>query len=343
MKLKKYSKNPILKPNPENDWESLVVCNPGVWYEDGTFYMLYRAAGNDEAHVIHLGLATSSDGFNFKRESSKPVLSPSADGPDSGCVEDPRIVKFDNDYYVTYAFRPYPPGQYWKFAHDVVLSPQSGEHTPTFLKKNMGNTGLAVTKDFRNFTRLGRLTESTLDDRDVILFPEKINGQYVMLHRPKQYLGENYQNVKHPSIWIKFSNDMLNWESKESHLLITGIENSWEEKIGGSTPPLRTKDGWLVLYHGVEHEGTGHYRVGALLLDLNNPLKVIGRTKDYIMEPETEFELNGYYNGCVFPTGNVIINNTLYVYYGAADKYVCVATCDVDDLLNFIKEKTIDE
>lgn len=341
MRLKKYKNNPILKPNPNNDWENLVVCNPGVWYEDGVFYMLYRAAGDDEKHIIHLGLAISTDGFTFKRESDKPVFSPSHDGPDSGCVEDPRIVKFDDDFYVTYAFRPFPPGQYWKFAHDVVLSPKCGEHTPTFIKENMGNTGLAMTKDFKNFTRLGRLTETTLDDRDVILFPEKVNGQYVMLHRPKQYVGENYQNVKHPSIWMKFSDDLLNWESKESHLLITGIESSWEEKIGGSTPPLRTKDGWLVLYHGVEHGGQGYYRVGALLLDLDDPLKVIGRTKDFIMEPETEFELNGYYNGCVFPTGNMIIDNTLYVYYGAADKYVCVATCDVNELLEFIKTNTV--
>lgn len=336
MKLQKYEKNPILLPNSENDWENLVVCNPGVWYENGKFYMLYRAAGNDAEHVIRLGLATSEDGFNFKRESSQPAFSPSLDGPDSGCVEDPRIVKFDDDYYITYAFRPFPPGQYWKFAHDEVLFPESGENAPTFIKENMGNTGLAVTKDFRTFKRLGRITESILDDRDVILFPEKINGKYVMIHRPKQFIGEKY-GVKYPSIWLKYSDDLLNWVPQESHLLITGVENTWQEKIGGSTPPLKTKDGWLVLYHGVEHGGLGYYRVGAMLLDLENPLKIIGRTKDFILEPETEFELNGYYNGCVFPTGNVIIGNTLYVYYGAADKYVGVATCNVDELVQYIK------
>ncbi|MDR2003149.1 MAG: glycosidase [Prevotella sp.] len=336
MMLKKYDKNPVLMPNPANDWESLVVCNPGVWYENGTFYMLYRAAGNDAEHVIRLGLAISKNGYDFERASSEPVFSPSADGPDSGCVEDPRIVKFDDDYYITYAFRPYPPGQYWKFAHDVVLRPEAGENTPLFLKENMGNSGLAVTKDFLHYKKLGRITESILDDRDVILFPEKIKGRYVLMHRPKQYTGEEYK-VKYPSIWLKFSDDLLNWTSKESYLLISGRENSWEEKIGGSTPPLKTKDGWLVLYHGVEHGGQGYYRVGALLLDLEDPLKIIGRTKDYILEPETEFETKGHYNGCVFPTGNVIIGDTLYVYYGAADRYVCVATCNVDELIQFIK------
>ena len=90
-----------------------------------------------------------------------------------------------------------------------------------------------------------------------------------MLHRPKEYIGGEY-GVDYPSIWMKFSDDLLNWEDKESHLLITGTENSWEEKLGGSTPPLKTEKGWLVLYHGVEHGGRGYYRVGALLLDLEN-------------------------------------------------------------------------
>ena len=223
MRLKKYDNNPILSPNSANAWENLVVCNPGVWYEDGIFYMLYRAAGDDEEHIIRLGLATSKDGYDFRRASSQPVFGPSIDGPDAGGVEDPRIVKFDDEYYVTYAFRPYPPGQYWKFPHDVVLRPQCGSHAPVFIKENLGNSGLAVTKDFRHFRRLGRITESALDDRDAILFPEKVNGKYVLLHRPKQYTGDKY-NVKYPSIWLKFSDDLLNWSDKESHLLISGIE-----------------------------------------------------------------------------------------------------------------------
>ena len=89
MKLKKFEGNPILSPSEKNDWESLVTCNPGVFYDNGMFYMLYRAAGNDREHVIRLGLATSRDGFYFERHSDRPAFSPSVDGPDSGCVEDP--------------------------------------------------------------------------------------------------------------------------------------------------------------------------------------------------------------------------------------------------------------
>lgn len=335
MKLKKFEGNPILSPSDANDWESLVTCNPGVIYDDGTFYMLYRAAGNDAEHVIRLGLATSKDGFHFERASNQPVFGPSEDGPDSGCVEDPRIVKFGKEFYITYAYRPYAPGQYWKFGHDEILLPECGEDAPLALRKSLGNTGLAMTTDFREFRRLGRLTSPVLDDRDVILFPEKIQGKYVMLHRPKEYIGEKY-GVKYPSIWMKFSDDLLCWEDKESHPLLTGRDNSWEEKIGGSTPPLKTDKGWLMLYHGVESGGLGFYRVGAMLLDSNVPTRIIGKTPSPILEPETEFETKGYYNGCVFPTGNVIVGNMLFVYYGAADKYVCAATCQIDELVDYL-------
>ena len=336
MKLTRSEHNPVLAPNPDLPWENLVTCNPGVWYEQGVFYMLYRAAGDDPEHVIRIGLATSRDGVHFMRASEAPVFGPSSEGPDSGAIEDPRIVKFGDEFYITYAFRPCPPGQYWRFAHDEVLRPAVDEFAPTFLRENLANTGLATTCDFKTFRRLGRITNSRLDDRDVILFPEKIGGKYVMMHRPKQYVGQRY-GVKYPSIWLEFSDDLLDWEGCESHLLLTGVEHTWEEKVGGSTPPLRTDEGWLVLYHGVSDCGKGYYRVGALLLDLENPLKILGKTRECILEPETAYETEGFYKGCVFPTGNVIVNGILYVYYGAGDRYVCLATCPLRDLLDYIK------
>lgn len=326
-----------MSPNEKNEWESLVTCNPGVIYNNGTFFMLYRAAGNDVNHVIRLGLAISTDGFNFERVSDKPVFCPSENNFDSGCVEDPRIVKFDNEYYITYAYRPFPPGQYWKFAHDVVNTPDCGRCAPASIVNNLGNTGLAVTTDFINYRRLGRITSPILDDRDVILFPERINGQYVLLHRPKQFVGEKY-GVKYPSIWLKFSDDILNWEDKKSYLLLTGMEGTWEEKIGGGPPPLKTEYGWLVIYHGVENGGLGHYRSGAILLDLDNPLKILSKASDFILEPEFDYEIEGYYRGCVFPTGNVIVNDTLYVYYGGADRYIGVATCNIHELIKTFKK-----
>lgn len=339
MKLKKHENNPILKPHDTNPWENLVVCNPGVWYENGKFTMLYRAAGNDEQHYIRMGTAVSTDGVNFERVSDQPTFGPSNDGPDQGGVEDPRIVKFGDEFYVTYAFRPHFPGQYWKFEHDVILLPECGDDAPAVLKENIANSGIAVTKDFVNWRRLGRVTQTNLDDRDVILFPEKIDGKFAMLHRPKQWIGEEY-GCDNPAIWIRFSDDLMVW-NEPSTLLIEGKENSWEEKVGGSTPPLKTDDGWLIIYHGVEHGGEGHYRVGVALLDLEDPTKVIARATDFVMEPEHDYEMEGFYKGCVFPTGNVIIDDTLYVYYGGADKYIGLATCSVKELLEFLKRSSL--
>lgn len=95
------------------------------------------------------------------------------------------MSKLDSEYYITYAFRPYAPGQYWKFEHDEVLVPECGEDAPQFIKKNLGSTGLAVTTDFKSFKRLGRITSPILDDRDVILFPEKIDERYVLITSSK--------------------------------------------------------------------------------------------------------------------------------------------------------------
>lgn len=340
MKLKKYEHNPIISPNPDNQWECLVTCNPGVIYEGGIFYMLYRAAGDDSEHVIRFGLAVSKDGLNFERVSDSPVFAPSPDGPDAGCVEDPRIVKFGDEFYVTYAYRIHSPGQYWTFPHDVVLLPECGDHAPASLKHNIGNSALAVTKDFRTYRRLGRITSPVLDDRDVILFPEKVGGKYVLMHRPKQYVGDEY-GVEYPSIWLKFSDDLMAWEDKPSHLLITGRKGTWEEKIGGSTPPILTDEGWLVLYHGVADGGKAEYCVGAMLLDKDAPLKVIARTKEPIMSPELPYETDGFYSRCIFPGGNVVVDGTLYVYYGAADRYVGVATCPLNELVDYLKTECL--
>ena len=333
MKLVKYIGNPILSPHPDHPWESLVTSNPGVIYDQGTFHMLYRAAGDDEEHVIRFGHAVSTDGFHFTRVSDAPAFGPSEDGPDSGCVEDPRIVRFGDTFYVTYAYRPYAPGRYWTFPHDTVRYPEADASAPEAWKQNLGNTGLAMTKDFRHFRRLGRITSPVLDDRDVILFPEKVGGKYALLHRPKQFVGPAY-GVAYPSIWIKFSDDLLDWENQPSHLLLSGRPGTWEEKVGGSTPPVLTEEGWLMLYHGVADGGRSRYSVGAALLDRDDPRKVIARLREPILVPEFPYETQGCYEGCVFPTGNVVVDGTLYVYYGAADQYVGVATCRLDELLH---------
>jgi len=329
MKLIKSKQNPILSANPANEWENLCVLNPAVIYDDENdeFVMLYRAAGNTLEHYIYLGLATSKDGINFKRKSNDPILSPIFDGEDGGGVEDPRLIKFEGTYYLTYASRPYAPGRYWLNEPKPWFNPP--KDAPTFLAWNNTVTYLAYTKDFKTYKRLGRITDTRDDDRDVYIFPEKINGEFVRISRPMFACGEGYEN-ENPAIWISFSNDMMEWRSRE--LLMQG-SFWWEtKKVGGSCPPIKTPYGWFMIVHGVSKEDDT-YRVGAILMDLNDPRKIIARTKEPIMEPEHPYETDGYYNGCVFPTGNVVKDDTLYVYYGGADKFVGVATCSFEALL----------
>ncbi len=330
MKLEKFSGNPILSPNPKQLWESLVVCNPGVVYDQGVFKMLYRAAGDDPEHVIRFGLATSKDGFHFKRAQKGPVLSPSMDGEDAGCIEDPRIVKTNGQFLITYAYRPYFPQKYWLAPNNAAFNPRD-RNQPLAFGENLTSSGLLMSPDLKTFRRLGRITDPTLDDRDVILFPEKVNGKFVLLHRPMQWTGNKY-GTKHPAIWICFGDDPLKW-GKDT--LLAKAKFPWETKIGGSTPPLKHKKGWFVIYHAVDAAGV--YHVGAMMLDLKNPCRVIARAPEPIMSPEAKYEWEGLYpHGVVFPTANVVLDGQLFVYYGCADKYIGVATADYDKLVNFV-------
>jgi predicted GH43/DUF377 family glycosyl hydrolase len=232
---------------------------------------------------------------------------------------------------LTYASRPFPPGQYWlPDSEQKYRRLECPEDFPWIMRENATVTGLALTKDFRTWIRAGRLTSPLVDDRDVILFPEKVGGKYYMMHRPMNWTGSDY-GTEYPAIWISEGCDLLNWENPR---LLIKAEFDWECKVGGNTPPLKTEHGWLTIYHGVGPDK--HYRLGALLLDLEDPTIVRYRSRDWIMQPEEEFEINGPYKGVVFPCGNVIIGDTFFLYYGGADKYVGVATCKVKDLLDYL-------
>lgn len=333
LRLKRFKGNPIVSPDPAHPWETFVTTNPGAWYDppQHEVKLLYRAAGNDAQHVIHFGLAVSRDGYHFERF-DQPVLSPSADGLDGGCMEDPRIVKMGDYYYITYASRAFPPGEYWLHEGKCYTNPDCAAEFPLCIRQNHTTSHLLITKDFKHFIRGGMLTNPMIDDRDVILFPEKIGGKFYMMHRPMEWCGDLY-GTSHPAIWISSADDLLCFKNPS---LLAKATFGWERKVGGNTPPIRTKAGWLTLYHAVHDDK--YYRLGAMLLDLNNPRQVNYRTRDWIFQPETDYETQGCYfgGGVVFPCGKVIIEDQLFVYYGAADKYVGLATCKVDDLLDYL-------
>jgi beta-1,2-mannobiose phosphorylase / 1,2-beta-oligomannan phosphorylase len=334
MKLTRFKGNPILTPKPELAWEKACTTNPGAWYDGEKVRLLYRAGPDTDAHPIYFGLAESRDGFKFKRVSTTSVFGPSENGFDAGCVEDARIVRFDKSYFVTYAARAFPPGAYWR--KNITLTahtPPMSKNAPAAARSNLTRSGVAMTNDFKQWHRLGPITDATVDNRDAILFPEKIDGKFVLLDRPASWVGSSY-GCDRPSMWISFSDDILRWNG---HHLFASPAYAWEEKkIGGGTPPIKTKDGWLVIYHGVDANHV--YRAGAMLLDLKNPRIILGRSPEPILEPKMDYERIGLIPNVVFPTGNVVINDTLFVYYGGADKVCCVATAPLKDMVAYLKK-----
>lgn len=297
VKLRRYLKNPILEPNPKNGWESLSVFNPGILYKEGKVLMFYRAIGEYENYISRVGLAISEDGYNFKRTSDKPLFELEEEY-EKWSAEDPRVVEIEGTIYITY----------------VVLAKKP------LSKGQISQTALITTTDLKTFKRWGIITPIGVDDRDTTLFPEKIKGNFVMLHRP----------LVTRSICIAYSKDLKNWYGHQ--VIIRPRENYWDGyKIGAGAPPLKTPYGWLEIYHGVDENNV--YRLGAVLLDLDDPRKVIARSKDPILEPEEIYEIIGDVPNVVFTCGMAEIGDEYFVYYGAADRVVGVATIKKEELL----------
>jgi predicted GH43/DUF377 family glycosyl hydrolase len=296
MKLRRYEGNPILKPKPENAWESENVFNPAVVYDKGLFHLLYRGMGVDG--ISRIGYAVSLDGFNFFRF-DKPVFTPKLILEPRGC-EDPRIVKLENRYYMTY----------------------------TAYSERGIRVGLAVTDNFISWRRYD-VWWPEMDNKDATLFPEKIGGKYVLLHRPmhKEPMG----------IWIAYSDNLTEWYG-EREIMAPCEEGSWESvKIGAGVPPIKTGKGWLLIYHGVDEDEV--YRMGVAMLSLDDPSKILYRHPDPILEPEEDYEIRGEVPRVVFASGACEVRNKYYIYYGGADTVVCVATAKVAEVLAFLEEE----
>ncbi len=289
MKLKRYQGNPILKPKVENEWESRLIFNPAAIYHNGLFHLFYRAMGADD--ISRIGYAVSLDGFNFFRL-DKPVFVPEGRLETRGC-EDPRIVRLEDKFYMTYT----------AYSQEGV------------------RVAVASTANFISWKRLGVIFPE-INNKDAVLFPEKIEGRYVMFHRP--------MDEKPLSIWIAYSQNLVKWEGYKK--VMAPRAGSWDEvTIGASCPPLKTEKGWLLIYHGVDESAT--YRLGVALFDLKNPEKLLYRHPEPILAPEEDYELRGDVNRVVFGCGACEVEGTYFIYYGGADRVVCVATIEKEKLL----------
>lgn len=331
MKITRCSENPIVRPGIY-EWRKATVFNPAVLYEDGKFYMYERAAGNLVPFNCFIGMLESDDGVHFKHVVDEPIITPSTFGFPYGSVQDPRIVKIEDKYYLTYALRPSSYGYYpTGVGKPIEVAP---EYPDDWSKPEnyMTRSGVMVSEDKIHFKQVAYTTPVEINDRDNVLFPEKINGKFALLRRPEEYIGEKY-GTDRAGMWICYSEDLVNWTEPK---LIAVSQEQWEgKKIGGSTPPIKTDKGWLTLYHGVDDDNI--YRVGAMLLDLENPEKVIARAKSFIMEPEEYYEKFGLYiPNVVFPTGVVVKDDLLYIYYGCCDTAISMATVPVNELLEFV-------
>ena len=245
--------------------------------------------------LSHIRLARSVDGETFD-VADDAFIAPSTSYELFGC-EDPRVIKIENRYYINYS----------------AVSPKGI------------TTMLAVTDDFTSVEKLGLIFAP--DNRDVCLFPEKINGKYWALHRPApKYLGR-------PEIWLSASPDLIHW-GEHRHLLGCSARGWDSLKIGGGAPMLKTKKGWLQIYHGVNERQ--NYALGAFLLDLEDPTVLLAKSPGALLLAQAEYELNGFFPDVLFSCAALIRGDRLDIYYGASDETMALASLSLADLWKFL-------
>ncbi len=304
MKLQRHPANPILLPDPASDWETYNVFNPSVIHHNGLFHMHYRAQGLD--WISRIGYAVSVDGIHWNRL-RRPVLAPH-DGSDARGVEDPRVTELEGRFYMCYT---------------AYGSEFNGAGEPTHAGGGVLPM-IAVSDNLVTWEPLGPLVRGE-DNKDHLLFPRRINGRYMALHR------------RPPQVWLAESDDLRHWPAERMRPIFGPRPgNGWDEKrVGGNGVPIETEHGWLMLNHAYDEQHV--YRLGVCLLDLDDPTRVIHRPKDFILEPGELWELRGDVPNVIFSCANPVVNGTVYVYYGGADHVIGLATCSLSELLNFAR------
>ena len=295
--LHRFEGNPIITLE-DIPFRCNTVFNGTVIKKGDEYFHLLRVEGQQGYSIFALG--RSKDGLYFAVE-DEPVMTPAQRGPfakyETRGIEDPRITEIDGVYYVMYtAYSHYGP-----------------------------RIALAKTDDFHHYKRIALVSEP--GNKDGILFPEKINGEYVRLDRP---IGKDVG-----SIWVSYSKNLVDWGKSE--ILMTPRPGMWDSyRIGASVAPIKTEHGWLEIYHGVKMTAAGPiYRTGTVLLDLEQPHKVAARCDKPILSPRKDYERIGDVGNVTFACGAVVEDTgEIKVYYGAADTCICVATAKLDDLID---------
>ncbi len=299
--VKRYEHNPVLT-REHIPYKVATVHNAAVAKMKNRYMMVFRS------HLLNgrsiLGLAESENGYDFKVH-EKPFMTPQDEGAgvyESISIEDPRITFIDGEYLITYS-------AYSEYGIRI---------------------GLAKTRDFTFVERVAMISE--VDYRNTVIFSEKFNGLYARLDRPHSELSPW-------SMWISYSPDLIHWGGAKH--LFSPVQYHWDEmKIGPGAPPIKTRKGWLNIYHGVFPTMAGSvYRLGVCLHDLRDPSKIIGVSDKWILEPEMDYERVGYVPNVVFTCAAVPEDDgTVKIYWGGADTVMCVGTARIDELVDLCLE-----
>ena len=343
---KRFHQNPILTTkdiNPSRpDFVVECVLNPGVFQFEGKTWLLLRVGERPVQKEGRISFPIlQADGTTGIQEFDKndPALN----------LTDPRMVGYKNKMYLStlshlrlvcsdddihFSESPDVPASIFGYGpletygiEDCRVSffEDTYHLTYTQVSENGVGVGLMRTRDWRHFAREGMIIPP--HNKDCALFEEKIGGKYYCLHRPSGIgLGGNF-------IWIASSFDLLHWGH---HQCILHTREGWWDsaRLGAGAAPIRTPEGWLALYHGADH--THRYGLGAVLLDLKNPSKVLARSHDPIFEPVAEYELTGFFGNVVFSNGHLVDGDQITMYYGASDEVICGATLSIQDILSDI-------
>jgi predicted GH43/DUF377 family glycosyl hydrolase len=324
-------------------FENDSVLNPAIMQEGTTIHMLYRAVRNGNYSTV--GYCKLNGPLDVVERSNTPLLIPLSDDAAKG-VEDPRIVKIDGIYYITYtAYNGINALGALVTSTDLKTFERQGIIVPKYtfdqFKRLAECNNLVNAKYFRHVRHFEPNEQIYLWDKDVTFFPRRIDGKLAFLHRIR------------PGIQLVMVNDLKEltknfWDHYflhfNEHIILDPVGVNHESGyIGAGAPPIETELGWLLIYHGVHDTSAGYiYSAAAALLDINNPMKVIARLVDPLFVPEFDYEINGVVNNVVFPTGTALFDDTLYIYYGAADKCIACASMSLKELLNELMLNKID-
>ena len=347
MRVTRYEGNPIIRTQdvkPTNDeLEVIGVFNPGAVQSGDEVILLLRVAEmarQNESHVVAVPVVDPESEeikvLHFPKESPDINLSDPRSVVYKGrtylsCLSHLRVARSKGGIHFQVDDKPtFPPqGRYETYGVEdprITALPDGRFVISYTAVSGFGIcVGLAETRDFKEFHRIGIVLPP--DNKNVAVFPEKVNGSYIMMHRPSaSHIGSS-------EIWLAFSNDLKHW-GEHSHLL--GIRpGSWDSaRIGAGAPPVRTPEGWLAIYHGAKEQDNTYY-LGAVLLDLDEPTKVLARSREPIMSPQAPYEQTGFFSNVVFACGVVPTSDgKLRIYYGAADEVTAVAEITIDEVMD---------